>query len=119
MSKKKKNGKPTNRELKRARERDQAVIAALDLPKRDLLTNTFLPDETGPKFRVGDLVTLTDGIYGRFGLDLTVLDVGKLPISGGWGYRLAAGSTVLYPEKDIKLVEGAPARAAGLDLGEL
>lgn len=108
MSRKKKNGKPTNRELRRARERVDSVPP----PKR-----AFSPPQASAKFCMGDCVKLTNRIYARFGELMTIRERRWFPISQTWGYRMAGPAW--YPEEDIRLVEGTPARATGLDLGEL
>jgi len=118
MSKKKKNCKPTNRELRRARERAGVTVP----PELDYPVPLPVKPQPLPSFQTGDIVILNNRVYGRFGEFLEVAErrwVGdKLVGDGVWAYRMN-GLCAWYPEYDIKLIEGTPARAAGVDLGEL
>lgn len=114
MSRKKKNGKPTNRELKRARERETetVVVSATPVPL------PLPPPSKQPRYRVGDLVKVTNRVYSRFGEQMVVAGANYRYGDRMWWYRMV-GMIAAYPEIDVQLVEGTPARAAGLDLGEL
>lgn len=114
MSKKKKNGKPTNRELRRARERATETVVATATP---VLLPLPQPSKE-PRYRMGDLVKVTNRVYSRFGDPMVVAGVNYRYGDRMWWYQMA-GMIAAYPEIDVQLVEGTPARAAGLDLGEL
>lgn len=116
MSKKKKNGKPTNRELRRARER--VMLAGVVVPD---LTSAPLA-----RFRIGDWVRINAKQSANWGLEFKIAHYYYHPMFEH--YRFCAATTdhvpqyVVkhgYPAEDLALIEGTPARVAGLDLGEL